>query len=127
MILTNNKIMLIYGFNEDEKANIEDIIKENKLPHYKIIEKNMVKMTIKNVLEGLKFEIYNSELPEEKAILFNNFSDEELDLAIKNFIDIGGVRPILAVITPTSIDWTFEYLLEHLIEEREWFKKNNPN
>lgn len=127
MILTNNKVMLIYGFNEDEKANIEDIIKENKLPHYKIIEKNMVKMTIKSILEGLKFEIYNSELPEEKAILFNNYSDEELDLAIKNFIDIGGLRPILAVITPTSIDWTFEYLIEHLIEEREWFKKNNPN
>ena len=34
-----------------------------------------------------------------------------------------GREGIMAVVTPTSIEWTFDYLLEHLMEEREWFKQ----
>ena len=28
---------------------------------------------------------------------------------------------IFAAVTPTSIQWKFSYLVEHLIEEREWY------
>ena len=62
------------------------------------------------------------EFPEENVVLFNNFSDEELDKIIFFIRDCVDQNPIMAVITPTSIEWTFEYLLKHLIDEREWYK-----
>ena len=54
-------------------------------------------------------------------ILFNNYEDNKLQKSIKEIRKFvkGG---ILAVVTETSREWSFEYLINHLIEEREWFK-----
>ena len=51
------------------------------------------------------------------------FKEEQLKVTIKfirGFIQ-GGV---LAVSTTQNYKWTFKYLLEHLVEEREWFEAN---
>ena len=60
---------------------------------------------------------------DEKAILFNGFSDKEVSASIKKIRSAvkGGV---LAVVTPISRNWSFRYLLGHLLEEREWYAKN---
>ncbi len=31
----------------------------------------------------------------------------------------------MAVVTETSINWEFKYLVDHLMEEREWYRKQN--
>ncbi len=121
--MNNNKIMLVYGFDE-EKETLEHIVKKENLPNYKVIEESMGRMKIKDIIDSLKLEVYDCRLPKEKVILFNNFDDEELDNTINIITSSIKPMPILAVITENSIEWTFEYLLEHLIEEREWFKKH---
>lgn len=122
--MENNKTILIYGFTEEEKGVLENLISIKKLPTYKVIEKKMCNMTINDIINGLKLELFNvQDLPEEKVILFNNLSDIELDRAISSVRGVFSPSPILAVVTPTSIKWTFKDLLEHLIEERELFKK----
>ncbi len=121
--MNNNKVMLIFGFNSEEKEEIDKIIKENKIPGYKVITNEMSKMKIGDILSGLKFEIYNDYLPEEKVIIFNNFNDNEINIAIKNLKQLNR-QIIMAVVTPTSIEWSFDYLIQHLIEEREWHEKN---
>jgi hypothetical protein len=63
-----------------------------------------------------------AEMPDEKVILFNDMSDEEIQKYIEHLRSSFKPLPILAVITETSEKWTFEYLVEHLIEEREKFK-----
>jgi hypothetical protein len=123
MLLSNNKIMLFYGFDKEE-INIEDIIKKLDLSDYKIIYESMAKMKVKDILNSLKTESYNCKLPKEKLILFNNFEDEQLKDAIDIIRSNINPMPILAVATENSVEWTFEYLLEHLMEEREWFKKH---
>ena len=30
---------------------------------------------------------------------------------------------VLAVVTPMSRNWSFKYLMNHLLEEREWYRK----
>lgn len=120
-MLDNNKCILIYGFSGDEKAIIDEIREAEKLPAIKNITPSMSSMTLRNLIEGLKLEVLGKPLPDEKVIVFNNLSDDELDRAIKSIRNNIQVRPILAVVTPTSIDWTFAALLEHLIEEREFF------
>lgn len=116
-------MILIYGLNEQETNAFKKIASEYNLPKHKIIKNDMGKMTIKDILDGLNLEVFNANLPEEKVILFSNFTDAELKYTINLIRKTFSFSPILAVITPTSIEWTFENLLEHLIEEREWFKK----
>lgn len=121
-MLDNNKCILIYGFNEEEKAILHNIKQEEALPEYKTVSDTMTLMTLRNIIEGIKLELVSKPLPEEKVIIFNNLSDNELDRAIRSVRSNLQTKPILAVVTPTSIDWTFADLLEHLIEEREFFR-----
>lgn len=123
MLLKNNKKILIYGFNKEEEDIINNLLLKSKLPSYKVIEESMGKMKIKDILENLKFEIYDCKLPQEKVVLINNFDDKELNTIISAIRNSFSSAPILAVITETSINWSFDYLLKHLIEERELFKK----
>lgn len=114
-MLDNNKCILAYNFSEFELGIL-------KLGNIKVIEVSfeMVEMTIKDILDGLKFKTFNPNPIKEKTILFNNFTDKELQEQIKQIRQKvkGG---LLAVVTPTTMDWKFNYLIEHLIEEREWF------
>lgn len=121
-MLENNKCILIYGFNEEEMALIHNIKDTEQLPEIKVITASMTSMTLRNIIDGIKLEVIGKTLPEEKVIIFNNLSDDELDRTIKNIRSNQQIRPILAVVTPTSIDWTFADLLEHLMEEREFFR-----
>lgn len=121
MLLQNNKAILSYSLSEEEKSNIFEILNYNCI----VVEQSMGKMQIKDILNGLKLEVFSSRIPQEKLILFNNFEDEELKKTInliKSFIQ---PAPIFAIVTDTSINWTFEHLLEHLIEEREWYRNHS--
>lgn len=122
--MSNNKIMLVYDGFDKERTNIEDIIKKLDLSEYKIVDESMGKMKVKDILNSLKIESNNCKLPKEKLIVFNGFENEQLNDAINIIRSNIKPVPILAVATENSVEWTFEYLLEHLVEEREWFKKH---
>ena len=117
-MLSNNKCILVHNVPEDE-------INELKDDGFKIIEVSdeMTEMTIFDILNGLRFETVSADLPKEAVILFNDFSDEEIKLTITD-IRKRFKEGIFAAVTPTSIEWKFSYLLEHLIEEREWYLRS---
>lgn len=123
--MDNNKIALIYGFDEQEMESISNFAKESHFLFIKIIKNTMGNMKISEILSGAELEVYNSSLPLEKVILFSNFNDDELNEAIQNIRQKFKPMPILAVVTETSMKWTFEKLLNHLIEEREWVRLHN--
>lgn len=114
-MLDNNKCILVYNFSEIELKFLKD-------GNIKVIEisAEMLEMTIKDILSGLKFKTFNPSPIKEKTIIFNNFTDAEIQPAVKALRQKvkGG---LLAVVTPTTIDWKFSYLIKHLKEEREWF------
>ena len=117
-MLENNRCILVYGLTSIElKA-----IKEWK---HKIIEvtPEMCEMQIKDIIDGLELLTINSNPKKEKVILYNNFPENEIREVIKltRTIVNGGV---LAMVTPASINWKMNYLIEHLIEERDWYLKN---
>lgn len=116
-MLDNNKCILAYGVPENEF----NILKEHGVKII-VISPEMLEMTIKDILNGLKFETFNLQQGKQSVILFNNFPDEELRETIVKIRQRfkGG---ILATVTETSINWKFNYLIEHLIEEREWYLK----
>nr|WP_312292384.1 DUF3783 domain-containing protein [Clostridium chromiireducens] len=115
---TNNKCILAYGLDQEQIDKI-------KGQNIKVIEvnNNMALMKIEDIINGNTNDNSYDELPlNEKALIFNGFKDEQLKVTIRyirGFVQ-GGV---LAISTPQNYRWTFSYLLEHLIEEREWFKE----
>nr|WP_253198242.1 DUF3783 domain-containing protein [Clostridium sp. CF011] len=83
----------------------------------------MGNVTIKEVLENIESEKNKIELPHEKLLLFNSYKDKELYDLIDSIRQIKSSNTILAAVTPTSINWTVNYLMQHLIEEREAYRK----
>ena len=115
-MIPNIKCILVYGLEDNE-------INKIKQRYGKVIKinKDMGSVKIKDLISGLE-QIENiEEMPNEKMIVFNNFSDGELKGAIK-YIRTMTKEGVLAVTTPISCNWSLKYLLKHLIEEREWHK-----
>lgn len=116
-MLKKNKCILTYGLTASE---IEGMKKLN----HKIIEitPEMCQMKIKDILNGLQLETVNNSPIQEKAILFNDYSQVETNNLVKRtrMVVKDGV---LAVITPISSNWSVNYLIDHLIKEREWYLK----
>lgn len=81
----------------------------------------MVTMKVKDIVNGIRIFTAKGNTPDEKLVLFNNCESEELYILIKL---IRKVMPkaILATVTPSTNEWTFEYLLSHLIKERAWIE-----
>ena len=117
-MVISDKCILAYGLNAEE-------IKKIQSQNIKVIEinDNMALMKLEDIIcEKINENSYDKLPLNEKALIFNGFKDEQLKVTIRyirGFIK-GGV---LAVSTVQNYKWTFNYLLEHLVEEREWFEK----
>ena len=113
----SNKCILAYGLKPEEIKKIES-------QNIKVIQisNDTALMKLEDIIcEKTNGNSYD-ELPlNEKALIFNGFKEQQLKVTIRyirGFIQ-GGV---LAVSTAQNYKWTFKYLLEHLVEEREWFE-----
>lgn len=115
LLLENRKALLAYGLSEEEIKKIS-----SNGTKVIIIQEDMAEMKIKDILTGFRFTISDKVLPKEKVILFNSYNDKDIKSSI-TYIKKTIPDAIMAVVTNTSIQWTFNYLLEHLIEEREWY------
>ena len=124
MVNKNKKILLIYGFDYDEQQKLNELLKVDNLPLYKVIYENMVNWILEDILSNDDKGMSNSLLQKQKVILFNQCSDDEIKIAMRAIKASYTGNPIFAVITPTSIHWEFNYLLQHLMEERSRFEKN---
>ncbi|WP_373897361.1 DUF3783 domain-containing protein [Haloimpatiens sp. FM7315] len=120
--LNNDSFILAYGFNDEETAFLTSLVGESSL---KIIEKSMANTKIKDIIEGIYLPVYDKNMPEDKVILFNNVEDKKVDLLVKDIRTNEAIKCILAVVTPTSSEWTLKKLLKELLREREWFKNNS--
>ncbi len=125
--MNNDKMMLVYGFDALKINKLKEVIRKSKLPALKIVTPEMTSMSLKAIIEGYKFEIVQGNLPKERAIIFNNLEDKELDTAVFEIRKNVDSKAILAAVTPTSIEWVFKDLIEHLVEEREMFEKYRDN
>jgi len=120
--MKRNKVTLIYGFDENEINEIELTVKENHLHGIKIISEAMAALTVGEILRDTEPKESGEVLPAEKVIIFNDMSDEEIEKYVELLRKEFKPLPIMAVVTETSEKWTFEHLVEHLIEEREKFR-----
>lgn len=124
MVLDNKNMVLYYNLSPDEQDLLKGLTNENGVLRTKEITSKMGDMTIRDIIAGLEFFTVNDSLPEDSLVLFNNISDDGLNSIIKGITEKFKKRPIMAVVTDSSQGWPFKYLIEHLIEEREWYKNH---
>jgi hypothetical protein len=55
----------------------------------------------------------------ERLVLFYNLSEAGVRSLMRVFKSLEIPRPIFAIVTETSITWTLQQLMEHLIEEKQ--------
>ncbi|WP_234117168.1 DUF3783 domain-containing protein [Clostridium hydrogenum] len=123
--MENKSQVLIYGFTNDEISQIKETFNESKIPSILTLSESMAKMKINDIMEGKENLTDDTKLPDEKLVLFNNVSDKKIEKVIPAVIKISNKKPIFAVVTPVSINWSLKYLIEHMIDERSWYLKNN--
>ena len=105
---------ICYGLTENE-------IKKLKLYGSGVqqMSSNMKSMKIQDIIE-VDDGICTPE--EHKIVLFNEYPESEVRASVKKIRQsVPGV--ILAMVTSVSKDWTFENLLEQLLEERKFEQK----
>lgn len=115
-MLENSKSLIAFGLDTDEinmlHEDCSNIIK---------VTDEMVDMKVKDIINKYDFKSSTKKMPKEKIILFNNYSDDDISAEyskIKKIIP----EAIIAVVTKVSAEWSFSELIEHLIEEREWYR-----
>ena len=112
-----NKCILTYGLTKEEYEKLK------RLPD-KVVEstKEMGSLKVSEILEGKEAEVPSEQEIKEKAIFYNDFMPQEMNKMIQTTRKIvkGG---ILAVVTPISKNWSVNYYVDHLIQEREAYSK----
>jgi hypothetical protein len=116
--------IMLYGYSEGDskiiKNSIENVVKENIIL---ISGSKKEDMKVLEIIEKGPDETY--EDVDNKILMFLGFNPEQVDQVISDFPKDGVLkRPIFAGLTEQNIDWTLNYLIEHLLEEdRYWTSK----
>lgn len=118
--MNSKKLLLVYGLSKEET----DFLSISKIEYIEI-KPDMASCKIIDIINGKSHMGTMPKLPEEKVILINGYNQNQI-MNMVNLIRSGiGKAPILAAVTESSSKWSFDYLLNHLIEEREWHKNNS--
>ena len=61
----------------------------------------------------------NKKAMKERMILFNEMPHQEIIRFIETYKKYGFSKPLFCMVTETNLEWSLEYLLDHLIQERK--------
>ena len=75
-------------------------------------------MQIKKILDNNISDV-NEELWTNKAMIFNNITQIKINGFLDSLKKMKIARPLSAVVTETTIDWTLNKLVYNLIQERK--------
>lgn len=92
---------------------------------------DQISLTYKNGDSIVKCVIENQILEEcengikERGIIFNNVSQSKMNLFLDNLKKLRIQKPLIAMVTETSKEWSINTLLTNLIEERKAIRSGN--
>lgn len=117
-MINKKRCALAYGFNEDELKKLKIY-----LTSVREVEDKNLDLKINDLINETMEGNYTEEPFDEKVVIFNSYGDNEIRSAVRKLRTVfPGI--ILAVVTPASINWSFKYLMSHLLEEKK-LEQNN--
>jgi hypothetical protein len=118
--------ILVCGFSGEEQRRIDEGLASLGVPPALKARPDQGRAALRQILGGENPAAADPAAPpeagepaaQERLVLFHNISDSGVRALMRFFRQAVAGRPIFAVTTATSIDWTLEKLLAHLVEER---------
>lgn len=114
--------ILVFGFSAEEEARIDAGLAALGVPAPLKLQPGHGGRTLRDILADGRQGAGGLESG-EPLVLFHNVSDAGVQALMRFFRGAGAGRPIFAVVTPTSIEWTLAELLAHLAAERAALEK----
>lgn len=114
--------LLVWNYTSEEKHKLDTLLKEIGAPPAVDIDKAQGRLPLREIIDGdgPSEETFTSD---EKVVLFYNIPQKGVLFLLNTFKQKDLPRPIYAVVTEHSINWPFNELLEHLVEERDRMEK----
>lgn len=117
--------ILTYGFGGKDLQTLKAYCAMIGIRDIVDIKQDMLDIKIQDILEDKIAKKEGEEGPKDRAIVFNAFSGQKLNTFIGNFKSTGITQPLLATVTPTSIEWEFRDLIVELQRERAAIAKSS--
>jgi hypothetical protein len=116
--------LLVWNYTTAEKSKLDAFLQEIGAPSAVTIEATQGCLTLREIIDGngASGETFTSA---EKVVLFHGLPQQGVLFLINFFKQTDLPRPIYAVVTEHSINWPFNELLEHLVEERDRMEKRD--
>ena len=113
--MIEDRKILVYGLSEDEK---ERLLSEDLTLHE--IHNGNAGGTLAELIEEKEIPHEGAPLGVVKIMIFCGYeTNDELKDLISKIRKEHVFGSIMAVITKTNLKWKFDYMIEHLLEERE--------
>jgi len=110
--------LLVWNYTEAEKSRLDAILRQIDAPPAMTVEPGQGRMKVRDIIEGKRAE-GDPLVSDEKVILFYEVPHKGVLFLMKFFKQTDLPKPIYAIVTEHSIEWSFHELLEHLVEERD--------
>lgn len=108
--------IILVNFDKKELSLIRNVSRFAGIKENIVVSGKHGENTINDILSG-KIEENNEKVLSSKAIIFNNIPAQKVSGFLDSLKKMRMRRPLTAMVTETSIDWTLSNLIANLIEE----------
>lgn len=108
--------MILVNFDKKELSMIRNVSRFAGIKENIVVSGKHGENTINDILSG-EIEEDNEKVLSNKAIIFNNIPAQRISGFLDSLKKMRMRRPLTAMVTETSIDWTLSNLIANLIEE----------
>lgn len=114
----NRTCIMLVNFNKKEESLIKNICGFTGVRDCILLDKRSGNTVIKDILEN-NISLDCEDGFSNKAIVFNNVPNIKINSFLESLKKMRINRPLTAMVTDTSLDWTLNNLLYNLVEERK--------
>ncbi|MGA1847138.1 DUF3783 domain-containing protein [Deferribacter abyssi] len=119
-----NVKILVCGMGEIEFEALCKMCEKEKFDKPIIVFEGHKNLLVKDLLRSQP-DVENKKATKERMILFNNMPQKEIIRFIEIYKKYGFPKPLFCMVTEHNVEWSIEYLLSHLVKEREEVEKNH--
>ncbi|MFH1530946.1 MAG: DUF3783 domain-containing protein [Pseudomonadota bacterium] len=113
-----DELIYIWGYSADEIEYLKAFHKDRDFPPPAPIFEEQLGLTITDIFEGRNGPTPAKQPPVRVILLPKKSTDTGIRAYVTAFKEAGLPRPIFAAVTDTNEAWTFNELVDHLIEEQ---------
>jgi len=122
-IIHERNCMILYHFSQQEVRMIQNAARLTGIKDFILLDATKANNTLKAILDDEA--VSGEEGIKEKAIIFNHIPSGRMSAFIEALKKYRIKRPLMAVVTEVSIDWTLEVLIKNLLAERSAISAGN--